>query len=115
VGSKQTNSGSPCKYCKGTEIFTGAASAFAVSYCHSMTLEAVMEKSQAKARTNDVVAASNSGTSPYVTVKEAARWMRVHERTVWRLISQGKIARKRAGNRVRIEVAELERYMAGSE
>lgn len=49
--------------------------------------------------------------SSFLTIKDVATKLRVHERTVWRLIKFRKIKVHRFGGSVRIEATELERYI----
>jgi excisionase family DNA binding protein len=50
-------------------------------------------------------------SSAFLTIPEAAARLRVHERTVWRLVKAKKIHVHRFGRSTRIAVTELERYI----
>ena len=54
---------------------------------------------------------STAGSSPFVTVKEAARLARVDEKTVRKWVSTQEVTEYRAGRGVRILLSELEEFL----
>ena len=48
----------------------------------------------------------------YLTIPEAAEYLRVSPRTVYRWLREGRLQRFRLGNVSRIEVAALDRFVA---
>jgi len=56
---------------------------------------------------------SESGTppSPFLTVPEAARYLKVSEPTVWRWIRQGRLPSTKVGRLRRIPLAAIERLV----
>lgn len=48
----------------------------------------------------------------FLAIREVASQLGVHERTVWRLLKEGKLAAKKLGERTLISLTELDRYIA---
>lgn len=57
--------------------------------------------------------ASPAPVSPYLTIVEAAEFLRTKRQRVDDLLSRGSLTRRKDGARTLIERAELERYVAG--
>jgi excisionase family DNA binding protein len=51
--------------------------------------------------------------SPYLTVEEAAEYLRAEKHRVYDLLSSGRLTRHKDGSRVLVERSELEAYLAG--
>jgi excisionase family DNA binding protein len=49
-----------------------------------------------------------------LSLREVAERLGVHEKTVSRLIQEGKIAAYRVGGQIRIAVEDLDRYLSGA-
>ncbi len=52
-----------------------------------------------------------SGLSPLLTVREAAGLLRISDRTLWTLTSQGEIPSVRVGRSVRYDPVDLTRWI----
>jgi len=48
----------------------------------------------------------------FLSIRQVASQLAVNERTVWRLLTQGKLTAKKLGVRTLVSVAELTRYIA---
>jgi excisionase family DNA binding protein len=53
-------------------------------------------------------------TSPYLSVAEAADYLRSSKQRVYDLLSSGRVTRRKDGARVLVERAELDRYLASN-
>jgi excisionase family DNA binding protein len=51
--------------------------------------------------------------SPFLSVPEAAEYLRSSRQRVYDLLSAGRLTRRKDGSRVLVERAELDRYLAG--
>jgi excisionase family DNA binding protein len=58
---------------------------------------------------------ATDSTSEFLTVQQAAARYQLGERTVYRLVEDGKIKVHRAGKAIRIRRLDLERHLAGRE
>lgn len=54
-------------------------------------------------------------SSPYLTVAEAADYLRASRQRVYDLLSAGRLTRHKDGSRVLVSRAELDAYLAGAE
>jgi excisionase family DNA binding protein len=50
---------------------------------------------------------------PVLTIPEVAEMLRVHQKTVYKLVSERKLRGVKVGRAVRIRASELERFMSG--
>lgn len=51
--------------------------------------------------------------SKYLTVKQAAEYLKLHPGTVYSLVYQGRLRCAKAGNRLRFRAEDLERFLWG--
>jgi excisionase family DNA binding protein len=62
------------------------------------------------------MAMETTGTGPaLMTCEEAADYLRLHERTVGRLLKQGRLPGVKVGRQWRLRRADLDAYLAGGE
>jgi len=57
---------------------------------------------------------STNGSSPYMTVTEAAEYLRASKQRVYDLLSAGRLTRRKDGTRVLVSREELEAHLAGN-
>jgi len=57
----------------------------------------------------------SGGDSPYLTVAEAAEYLRASRQRVYDLLSSGRLSRHKDGSRVLVSRAELDGYLAGAD
>jgi excisionase family DNA binding protein len=55
----------------------------------------------------------SGGDSPYLTVAEAAEYLRASRQRVYDLLSAGRLSRRKDGARVLVSRSELDAYLAG--
>jgi excisionase family DNA binding protein len=55
----------------------------------------------------------SGGDSPYLTVAEAATYLRASRQRVYDLLSSGRLSRRKDGSRVLVSRSELDAYLAG--
>jgi excisionase family DNA binding protein len=50
---------------------------------------------------------------PVLTIPEVAEALRVHQKTVYKLVSERKLRAVKVGRAVRVRLTELERFLSG--